>query len=158
MQVLVRAQEHVILTLRFAGLVMIAIFTGTAGSVLTVSAQDVDREAIRARLQERLTEARGRLHLTDDQIEQIKPILRAGVEAQMEVLQKHGIDLRNRTGANKRLGFRTLRRLGRDLDAVRTQTIEKLDTVLTDEQIKEYKKIQEERKQAMRKRLRQRRR
>ena len=152
------AQEYNIQALRFSLLAIIAILTVTAVSLPTISAQDSDRDAQRLRLQKRLTEARARLRLTDDQIEQIQPILRSSVEAQARVLRKHGIDLERRSGKDRRLGFRQLRRLGRDLDAVRQQTIEKLSGKLTDAQIEEYRKIQQELRQAMRKRLRQRRR
>ena len=102
-----------------------------------------------------MKEARNRLHLTDDQIEQIEPILRSGLEAQAGVLRKHGIDLRSRSGEERRLGFRQLLQLRRDLDAVRKQTIEELAVKLNGTQVKEYRKIQEERKRALRKRLRQ---
>ena len=130
----------------------------TAGGASVVSVEDADRDPRRAQLQQRLEEARPRLRLTGDQIEQIRPILRSSFEAQASVLRKHGIDLERRSGKDRRLGFRQLRQLGRDLDAVRKQTIEKLSGKLTNTQIEEYGKIQQERRQAMRKRLRQRRR
>lgn len=110
-------------------------------------------EQIRARMQE----TRERLNLTDEQIEEVAPILRAGFEAQMEVLEEHGIDIRNRSGERNRLRFRQLRRLRGDLDDVRERTVEELSAVLSEEQIEVYKEIQEERRQAMRARLRQRR-
>lgn len=107
-------------------------------------------EQIRARIQE----TRERLNLTDEQIEQVTPILRAGFEAQMEVLEQHGIDIGNRSGGRNRLRLRQLRQLGRDLDAARERTVEELGAVLSEEQIEVYKEIQEERRQAMRERLR----
>ena len=107
-------------------------------------------EQIRARIQE----TRERLNLTDEQIEQVTPILRAGFEAQMEVLEQHGIDIGNRSGGRNRLRLRQLRRLGRDLDAARERTAAELGAVLSEEQIEVYKEIQEERRQAMRERLR----
>lgn len=136
---------------------ILALLMLTAGSASAVLAEDADRDPRRALLQKRLEEARARLRLTDDQIERIRPILRSGLEAQARVLQKHGIDLERRSGKDRRLGLRQLRRLGRDLDAVRKQTLEKLSGTLTGTQIEEYMKIQQERRQAIRKRLRQRR-
>ena len=138
---------------RLSSLLIAAITAVAVGIVSTASAQEVDRAE---KLRERLTETRARLNLTDDQIEQIRPILRAGMEAQIKVLEKHGIDIRNRSGERARLGFRQLRRLGRDLDKVRERTVGDLADVLTDAQIAEYKKIQQERKAALRKRLRER--
>lgn len=136
---------------------ILALLTLMAGGASAVFAEESDRDPRRALLQERLTEARARLRLTDDQIERVRPILRSGLEAQARVLRKHGINLERRSGKDRRLGLRQLRRLGRDLDAVRKQTLEKLSGKLTDSQIEAYGKIQQERRQAMRKRLRQRR-
>ena len=120
--------------------------------------QDADLGARIAQLRERLQETYARLNLTDEQIEQVGPILRAAFAAQVEVLQEHGIDLLgDDSGAAGRLGLLQLRRLRRDLEAVREQTIEALDAVLTAEQLDTYKAIQEENGQAMRERLRRRR-
>ena len=116
-------------------------------------AQEADRAEQAEQFQQRLEETRSRLNLTDEQVEQVRPILRAGFEALLEVLEEHGIDLQDRSGAAGRLRFRQLRRLQRDLNAVREQTIEDLDDVLTDEQLETYKEIQEENRQAIRKRL-----
>lgn len=137
---------------------IVVILMVMVGHPSAATEQDADQEARMAQLRERLEETRARLNLTDDQIEQMTPILRSGFEAQATVLRKYGIDLKNRSDTHERLRLRQLRRLGRDLDAVRQQTLKKLDDVLTGAQIEEYKKIQKERKQALRKRLRQRRR
>ena len=123
----------------------------------TALGQEESRTEQLEELRQRLEEARTRLDLTDEQVEQVKPILRAGSEAVLGVLQEHGIDLQDRSGGANRLRFRQLRRLQRDLNAVREQTLEDLDAVLTDEQLEIYKEIQEENRQAMRERLRQRR-
>ncbi|MXZ72324.1 MAG: hypothetical protein F4Z04_12600 [Acidobacteria bacterium] len=128
-----------------------------ASNVSTAPGQEEARAEQLEELRQRLEEARTRLDLTDEQVEQVGPILRAGSEATLGVLQEHGIDLRGRSGGANRLGFRQLRRLQRDLNAVREQTLDDLDEVLTDEQLEIYKEIQEENRQAMRERLRQRR-
>ena len=127
------------------------------GNVSTALGQEEARTEQLEQLRQRLEEARTRLNLTDEQVEQVSPILRSGFEALLGVLQEHGIDPRDRSGGANRLRFRQLRRLQRDLNAVREQTIENLDEVLTDEQLETYKEIQEENRQAMRERLRQRR-
>lgn len=141
---------------RLSCLLIAAVTAVAAGIVSTASAQEMDRAEKLEKLRERLTETRARLNLTDDQIEQIRPILRAGMEAQIKVLEKHGIDIRDRSGERAQLGFRQLRRLGRDLDKVRERTVADLADVLTDAQIVEYKEIQKEHKTALRKRLRER--
>ena len=128
-----------------------------AGNASPAAAQDADREAQRAEFLERLEEVRSRLDLTDEQVEQVTPILRASFEALREVLQKHGIDPRGGSRGAGRLGLRGLRNLQRDVAPVREQVLEDLGEVLTDEQLEIYKEIQEENRQAMRQRLRERR-
>ena len=132
------------------------IFASGSGFIAPV--QKPDRIEPGARFQQRLKEARTRLGLTDRQVEQVRPILRAGFEDRLEVLQKHGIDIGSRPGTSRQLGFRELRRLRRGLDAVRKRTLENLDAVLSEAQLKTYKQIQEENRKALRERLRQRRR
>ena len=128
-----------------------------ASSLSTALGQEEARTEQLEALRQRLEEARIRLDLTDEQVEQVRPILRAGSEALAGVLQQHGIDLRDRSGGANRLRFRQLRRLQRDLNAVREQTLEDLEEVLADEQLEAYKEIQEENRRAMRERLLQRR-
>ena len=145
---------------RIVAIVLAAVVWCTApaaGNVSTAPGQEEERTEQLEQLRQRLEEARTRLDLTDAQVEQVRPILRAELEALQGVLQEHGIDIRDRSGGANRLRFRQLRRLQRDLNAVREQTLEDLDEVLTDEQLETYREIQEENRQAMRERLRQRR-
>ena len=147
-------------TPRLAGFAVIAVVLTLAvaiGNVTAASGQDADRQAQVAQFLERLEKTRARLNLTDEQVEQVRPILRAGFEAQKKVLQKHGIEIRPGAEAPGRLRLLELRRLNRDLSKVREQTLDKLSDVLTDEQIKVYREIQEERRRELRERLRKRR-
>ena len=120
-------------------------------------AQEADRAELAEEFQQRLKEARTRLNLTGEQVERVRPILRASAEGLLEVLEEHGVDLRDRSGPAGRLRLLQLRRLQRDLDAVRRRTVKALDDVLTDAQLEAYQEIQEENRQSMRERLRQRR-
>jgi len=145
---------------RIFAIVIAAIVSCTApaaGNVSTALGQEEARTEQPEEFRQRLEEARTRLDLTDRQIEQVRPILRAEFEALQGVLQKYGIDLRDRSGGANRLGFRQLRRLQREVNALREQALEDLDEVLTDEQLEAYKEMREENQQAMRERLRQRR-
>lgn len=117
-----------------------------------------DRAKQFEQFRQNLEDTRRRLNLTDEQVDQIRPILRSGFQAMLEVFQKHGIEPGEHSGTTDRIGFLQLRRLRRDLDAVRKQTLKHLDGVLTDTQLKTYKQIQEEHRKALRERLRQRRR
>ena len=141
---------------RFSLPTVAALAIAAIGIASMAAAQERDRAG---KLRQLLEEARARLKLTDAQIERMRPILRAGIHARIKVLEKHGIDIGGRSGERRRqLGFRQLRRLGRDLDRVREQTVKDLVDVLSAAQIQEYREIQKERKQTLRKRLRQRRR
>ena len=141
---------------RFSLPIVASLAIAAIGIASMALAQERDRSG---KLRQHLAEARARLKLTDEQIERIRPILRARIRSQAKVLEKHGIDIGDRSGERgSRLGLRQLRQLGRDLDRIREQTAKDLVEVLTDAQIQEYKQIQKERKQALRKRLRQRRR
>lgn len=110
-----------------------------------------------AQLQRQLQNARARLNLTDAQVEQVRPILRAAFEARLEVLREYGIDLGNDSESTGRLGFFQARRLRRDLNGVQEQTMDELADVLTAAQLEAYGELQAERREAMRERLRQRR-
>ena len=121
---------------------------------LPALAQEADRAA---QLEERIAETRERMNLSDEQVEQITPIMETHLEAMAAVLDDHGIDFQKRSGERKRLKFRQMRALRKDLDAVRADTAEKLSGILTGEQMEEYEKIREERKAELRARIRERR-
>lgn len=109
-------------------------------------------------IEERIVETKERLKLSDEQVEQITPVLKSSIGAQMAVLEKHGIDLENRDSGNQtKLGFREARNLRKDLEDVRKSTLEQIEPILTQEQFSEYKKIQDERKKKMREMIKDRR-
>ncbi|MGM0739393.1 MAG: hypothetical protein ACQETM_09580 [Bacteroidota bacterium] len=107
---------------------------------------DSDREAL---FEERLAEAKVRLGLSDEQLEQAKPIMKASIEAQQSILARYGIDLEAEGGPKTRIGLRKARQLRNDLAEVRAGTLEQLDDILLDKQVKEFRKIQEERRQSV---------
>ena len=137
---------------RYAIPVILACALGAIGS-LPVVAQEEDRIA---QLEERIVETRKRMNLSDEQVEQITPLMEAHIESIATALDKHGINFQDRSGERKRLNFREMRALRKDLDAVRADTADKLSAILDESQIKEYKKIQAERKVALRERIRER--
>ena len=120
-------------------------------------AQEPDLEARLQQFEQRVAESRERMNLNDEQIEEITPILTAHFEAMERVLADNGIDLENRSGRTKRLGLLGARRVGKQLDKVRAETLGKLEGVLDPKQLSEYKKIQAERKKELRKRIMERR-
>ena len=87
--------------------------------------------------------------------------LRAGLEKQMAVLQEHGIEPRGDGGAARQRGAprqqrQQLQALGNDLEVVRKETRKQLKVILTKEQFKEFKQMQEEGREALRQRIRER--
>ena len=151
---------------RACGLGFVAALLFSAAAAPASAQEEQEREETEAgealdEVRQRMEEARERLQLSDEQVEQLLPILMESFEGTMAVLSKHGIDPRNRTeeGANSRLNLRRLRALGRDLDEVREAMFDTIEEkgFLDDEQFAEFRKIQEEQRAALRERLRARR-
>lgn len=132
-------------------------------SGVPASAQQPEAEADErlAELQQTLEAAREQLRLSDEQIDQLLPLLRESFEGTMTVLEEHGINIQSLTegSSSRRLNLRQLRALRRDLDAIQEAMFEKIEELgfLNEEQFDEFKKMQEEQRGALRERLRARR-
>jgi len=111
-----------------------------------------DTQAIEA--QQRLAAAKERLDLSDEQLDQLAPVLEKSMAAQRRVLASYGIDPENRNGRGNRPGLRQARAMRKEMNAVRSDTLAEVDKILTDAQLKEFKRMQEERQAEMRKRIR----
>lgn len=117
-----------------------------------------DPESISARIEARFENIKTRLALTDAQVEQVIPIVREGFERQRAILKEYGIDLdRSEVKARERLSLQEARALRKELQAVREDTGERLEAVLTEEQMKAFKEMQEAYKEEVRARIRDRR-
>ena len=152
------------MTNRTTGISFAAALIASAAVALTATpagAQEPGTDERMAELQRRLDEARERLKLNDEQVEQLLPVLSENFDSTRAVLERHGINLRSMAGgdSNRRLNLRQLRALGSDLDEVREAMFKKIEELgfLSDEQFDEFKKIQEEQRAALRERLRARR-
>ena len=121
--------DHRIVAIVIAAVVWCTV--PAAGNVSTALGQEESRTEQLEEFRQRLKEARTRIGLTDEQVEQLRPIERDAAEAVLGLLQEHGID---RSSDYNRLTTRQLRRLQRDLNTVVEQLGEDLDGVLTDEQ------------------------
>jgi hypothetical protein len=106
---------------------------------------------------QRLADTRSRLELTDEQVEQITPVLQDAFRTQAGILEKYGVDLENRGQSSPRMGPRQLRSMAQELKAVRADTRQHLQGMLTEAQMEEYDRIQEERRSALREQIRARR-
>ncbi len=103
----------------------------------------------------RFEEARSRLELSDEQVELVVPIVLESFQRQKAVLERYGLDIEKLgSGDQPRLRFRQARKLSKELDGVRADTLKELDEILSPSQLKEYERLQSERREATRKRIR----
>lgn len=104
-----------------------------------------------------LEEAQARLKLTDDQRTKVEPILRAGIERRLAILKQHGLVDENgqRTGTKPKP--RQMRGIRDELQDVQKDVASQLSAVLTPEQMTEYRKLQDEKRDELRERARNRR-
>ena len=136
-------------------LIIVVTMIGFMASLTTSLAQQADPDRA-AELEDRIEQTKQRLNLTDEQLAQIEPSLESSLEAKALVLENHGIDLDPDVPRDQRErpGFRKMRAVSKDLQAVREETATEMAEILTDEQMEEYRKIQEERRVALRERIR----
>lgn len=106
-----------------------------------------------AQMEERMASIVERLELTDEQKTQLEPIVADSLTQQQEILAKYGIDPENRSSGS-RPSPRQAMQLRREMETVREATKGELAGILSDEQLAEYARIQEEAKAEMRKRMR----
>ncbi|MEM9384442.1 MAG: hypothetical protein AAGA68_05230 [Pseudomonadota bacterium] len=105
-------------------------------------------------LQQRLSNVAERLELTDEQKVQIEPIITESFARQQQVLAKYGIDPGASGSSRSRPSPRTMRKLRSDMQGVRSSTREQLDGILSDAQMQEYARLQEEMQAQMRSKVR----
>ena len=125
--------------------------------LLSASSPGIAQEDRAAAAKERMEETRARLNLSDEQVEALTPVLKQSMTAQQSILSKYGVNLEGGSNGGQQLGLREARAMKKELDVVRTETLDTVDDILTDEQFDEFKRIQEERRAEMRQRIRARR-
>ncbi len=124
----------------------VSLFSVTA----VAAAQEIDRAAI----EERIDEIVERLELSDEQIEQISPILQDSMERQRAILESYGVDPANRGEGGQRPGMRKARAMRKEMSEVREDSRGAMAEFLSDEQMDELQLIQEERRDALREKIR----
>lgn len=133
---------------------MKAALTTTALMLLALLGQPATADSHPgAEAAERLAQAQVRLNLSDEQREQIAPIMQESMEKRRDILSNYGIDLDN-PEASSRPGFRQARAMRSELQVVQADTIARLGGILSDEQLDEFKQMQEEQRAEMRARMR----
>ncbi len=90
-----------------------------------------------------------KLGLTSEQVGQLTPVLKEHMDAQMAVLEKHGIDIGG-SGERKRLRFRALRALRNDLDEVSENTSKRLSGILSEAQLNQFEQMQQAQREQLR--------
>ena len=100
-------------------------------------------------LSRRLDEIAARLELSPDQTDRVRPILKDHFEAQMAALDRHGV-ARGSRGGGEGLGFRTLRRLRKELGKINEKTAERLSALLSEAQLATYEAFQAEQRKKLR--------
>lgn len=116
-----------------------------------ISTANEDRTA---ELKERMQEAQARLNLSDTQVDQMAPIVERAMQAQKAIMARYGIDPENRDGAGRQPSLREMRAMSQEMEVVRSDTRAALDPILSDAQMAEFDRMQEERKAQMRERVR----
>jgi hypothetical protein len=107
-----------------------------------------------AELEERLQEAQTRLNLSEAQTGQMAPIVERAIKAQREILTRYGIDPENRGGSGRKPGLREMRAMNQEMEVVRSDTRTALKPILSEAQLAEFDRMQEERKAQTRERMR----
>lgn len=127
------------------------ILIAVSGTTVSAQAQDhrfTDEQI--AEIEKRIQATRARLNLTPEQKQALAPILMSSFEKRFAVLQSYGFS----GGARPGLSFRQKLALRNELNAIRQQTEKQLAAFLSDRQLAEYRKIQDENRERLRARLR----
>ena len=90
-----------------------------------------------------------RLQLSDEQFEQVKPIVRSGAEKRVAILQDYGV-IPKEGEERKRISRKEIAKMKGEIEVVRVETAKELDGVLGDAQMAEYEVMLEESKARVR--------
>lgn len=134
-------------TLKRGTMVAVAVLATSATQAL---AQDISDERL-GDFEERIEELQTRLGLTDEQLEEICPVIAKNFEKTLQAFDEAGLEQGG--GGASSLGQRDRIRLGRQIRDIQEETVKKMREILTDEQMDEYEEIQEERREELRARM-----
>ena len=129
-------------------LAAVSLMTLVLASPLSTASEDRAAE-----LKGRMQEAQARMNLSDAQIDQMAPIMERAMQAQKDIMARYGMDPENRNGSGRRPGLREMRAMKQELAVVRSDTNAALEPILSDAQMAEFQRMQEERKAQMRERM-----
>jgi len=102
-------------------------------------------------------EIQSRLNLTEEQVQQFKPIFVDNFEKRRNLMNKYGINIDNQKTTNNKgtgaMGIRQLRSLKKEIDKINKNAEKQLSNIFTKEQMNIYKLFQEEQRDEMKERL-----
>ena len=131
------------------GLIIVALVVlGFAGQLTTAETTRTPEA------EQRLAQAQARLNLSEEQLDQMAPVLEESLAERRTILSSYGINLDNPGNSSQRPGFRQARAMRGELEAVRADTLARLEGILSKEQLDEFKRMQEEQRAEMRERIR----
>ena len=123
-------------------------------SLLATSMQAVAEDDRTAAANEQMQQTIERLELTDEQIEKVEPVLQESAARRQEILSSYGVDPEAGQDSAGKMNPRKMRAMRNEMNAVRDDTLSQLKEILSDEQLEEFKLMQEERQAEMRERMR----
>ena len=101
-------------------------------------------------------EIQSRLNLTEEQVQQLKPIFVDNFEKRRNLMNKYGINIDNQKTTNKGMGvmgIRQLRSLKKEIDKINKNAEKQLANIFTKEQMNIYKLFQEEQRDEIKEQL-----
>lgn len=102
-------------------------------------------------------EIQSRLNLTEEQVQQFKPIFVDNFEKRRNLMNKYGINIDNQKTTNNKgmgvMGIRQLRSLKKEIDKINKNAEKQLANIFTKEQMNIYKLFQEEQRDEMKEQL-----
>lgn len=102
-------------------------------------------------------EIQSRLNLTEEQVQQFKPIFIDNFEKRMNLMNKYGINIDNQKTTNNKgmevMGIRQFRSLKKEIDKINKNAEKQLANIFTKEQMNIYKLFQEEQRDEIKEQL-----
>ena len=102
-------------------------------------------------------EIKSRLNLTEEQVQQFKPIFVDNFEKRRNLMNKYGINIDNQKITNNKgmgvMGIRQLRSLKKEIDKINKNAEKQLANIFTKEQMNIYKLFQEEQRDEIKEQL-----
>ncbi len=128
--------------------------TATLIALSVLGSQAAAQDDRATMMREEMLQIFERLELTDEQIEQVEPVLQESARARRDIMAKYGMDPRSRQNAESKPSRSQMMAMRNEMEAVRKKTFAELEQILNAEQLEEFDVIRQERRAEMRERMR----